>query len=144
MSLLHSAADAALLEAARFSNQLISRYVEALEHLVRNSALSNLLEQRIEELEAQIGVLEDMVRARDLIPHESDTELQDWRRLLDQVTGQLDTDQAARLSGRFVEQEKALLDELDQAAEEVDLAAGLANWQKAGAAAIARLSELAD
>ncbi len=127
MSLLHSEAEAALLEAGALSHRLAERYQLAVEHLSKDTSpesagshrdeLVRRFARHAEQLALQADELDDAARARDLLPREPETELETLKQLADHLQTVLSDEQLSGLSRRFAEEEQALLDELEQAAE---------------------------
>lgn len=118
MSMIYSEAEAALLEAHRLAEGLARRYVHALEDLLPKDERSSGLEHRCKELEEQAEKLEAMIRERDLLPRESDTELADLKELGDSFVSWIDEAAAETLYRSFAEEEAALATELEQAREQ--------------------------
>ena len=125
MSLIHPQTEAALLEAGRLSRQLGSRYRHAIEHLLDRGETLDVFNARAEALDQQAGKLDDLIRSRDLLPRDANTELNDLHRIADQLSGWMDADQARSLASRFAEEEQSLLDELETAARDEALASSL-------------------
>jgi hypothetical protein len=125
MSLIHSETEAALLEASRLSRQLGSRYRHAIEHLLEAGEIRDAFNARADTLENQAEELDELTRARDLLPRDANTELNDLHKIADQLSGWLDADQARALAVRFAEDEQCLLGELETASREKTLATPL-------------------
>ncbi|MCA1779788.1 MAG: hypothetical protein LC637_10505 [Xanthomonadaceae bacterium] len=131
MRLIHTEPEAALLETARLSRQLAGRYRHSLETLIQNQALRERFGLRAEQLEQQAEDLEDLIRKRGLLPRDAETELNDLRNLASHVADWLDDNQTHELSVRFIDEEKNLLETLDKAATERELADRLSPMQQA-------------
>ena len=127
MPLLHSEAQAALLESGALSHRLAERYAQAARQMAEHAdaddqpasaqALREHFGRYADALAQQADQLDDNARAQDLLPREPHTELETIKQLADQIQTLLDDRQGAALAKRFMEEEETLLAELKQAAE---------------------------
>ena len=127
MPLLHSDAQAALLEAGALSHRLAERYAQVARQMDKHAdtadqpASEQELQQKFaryaEALSQQAAHLDECARSQDLLPREPHTELETLKQLADQIQTLLDDRQGAALAQRFIEEEETLLAELKQAAD---------------------------
>jgi len=127
MPLLHSEAQAALLEAGALSHRLAERYAQAARQMAEHAdaddqpasaqALREHFGRYADALAQQADQLDDSARAQDLLPREPHTELETLKQLADHIQTLLDDRQGAALAKRFMEEEETLLQELKQAAD---------------------------
>ena len=127
MPLLHSEAQAALLEAGALSHRLAERYAQAARQMDEHTdadeqseaaqALRQSFGRYADALSRQAEQLEESARSLDLLPREPNTELETLKQLADHIQTLLDDRQGAALAKRFMEEEETLLAELKQAAE---------------------------
>ncbi len=142
MSLIHSDTEAALLEAGRLSRQLGDRYRHAIEHLIDAGETLERFTDRAEALDEQANRLDELTRSRDLLPRDANTELNDLHKIADQISGWLDADQVRALAARFAEDEQCLLNELETAARDDNLASPLGPMIESGRKVIGDLRNI--
>jgi hypothetical protein len=118
MTMIYSEGDAALIEAHRRSLVLVRRYRHAAEALLAEGERRDRVETRADALAGQAEQLERLIRQRDLMPRDADSDLTDLKELGDSVRSWLDEEAAASLFEAFAEEEGLLAEELERAREE--------------------------
>lgn len=118
MSILYTAAQAALLECQQSARSLYDRYQHALDKLMPEGKGRALLEERRDELGAQLEQLHSLIEAEGLLPRDGETELGDLKQLADRFQRWIDDESARLLFQRFAEAERAFQAELKQARSE--------------------------
>lgn len=117
MTMIYSEGDAALIEAHRLALILARRYRHAASELLAEGGYRTRVESRASALEAEAARLEQLIRQRELLPRDPDTDLADLKELGDSVRSWLDDDDVESLLASFAEEERLLAEELEQARE---------------------------